>query len=124
HRMEDYSTAAPAPITLPDMLMMRFRNIMVFDNRDGSITGAGGVIPVPCPVFCEKAGVLHSNMTDAEYLRKAAEVIGKINSGEVYQANLTRKFCGEFSSAPDSFALFCKLGDISPAPYSAYIKWG
>ena len=61
-------------------------------------------------------------MTDEEYKQKVAVIIEKIRAGELYQANLTRKFYGEIKADP--FELFCKLTEISPAPYSAYIKFG
>ncbi len=65
-----------------------------------------------------------SNMTDGEYIDNVEVIRGEIITGNVYQANLTRKYFGEFKNNPDGFALFSELNKISPAPYSSYIKAG
>jgi para-aminobenzoate synthetase component 1 len=69
-----------------------------------------------------KLAFLKSNMTKQHYLEKVETIKNKIAAGEVYQANLTRKFYGEFEEKPDAFAIYCLLNKFSPAPYSAYIK--
>jgi para-aminobenzoate synthetase component 1 len=63
-------------------------------------------------------------MTRAQYEAKVAQIVRRIHAGELYQANLTRKFYGSFTDIPGSFALFERLCAASPAPYSAYIKAG
>lgn len=67
---------------------------------------------------------LSSNLTRAEYEAIIAATIARIHAGDFYQANITRKFFGTFDTAPNSFALFAKLCEASPAPYSAYIRHG
>jgi para-aminobenzoate synthetase component I len=58
------------------------------------------------------------------YLDKFNLLREAILNGEIYQANLTRKWSGKFTSAPDSFGIFSKLISVSPSPYSAFIKRG
>jgi para-aminobenzoate synthetase component 1 len=65
---------------------------------------------------------IKSNMTKAEYLQKVERIRKYIADGDIYQANLTRKFFGEFEGEVNPFSLYCELNRISPAPYSAYIK--
>jgi anthranilate/para-aminobenzoate synthase component I len=97
---------------------------------------------------------LTSNLTRAQYEHIVAATVARIHAGDFYQANITRKFYGEFKNSPssrrmpgspethsgplreipgqarddsttiDSFALFTKLCEASPAPYSAYIRHG
>jgi anthranilate/para-aminobenzoate synthase component I len=67
---------------------------------------------------------LHSNMSRAEYLAHAGAIIARIHAGDLYQANLTRKFGGTFAAAPDGFSLFCRLCELSPGAYSAYLRCG
>ncbi len=69
-----------------------------------------------------KVSYIKSNMTKAEYLQKVEKVREYISAGDIYQANITRKFYGEFAQPVDAFSLYCKLNEISPAPYSAYLK--
>jgi para-aminobenzoate synthetase component 1 len=61
-------------------------------------------------------------MTKAEYLNKVNKIQDYIKAGDIYQANLTRKFYGEFSVSVDPFNIYCELNRISPAPYSAFLK--
>ncbi len=65
---------------------------------------------------------VRSNMSKAEYLNKVEKIREYIKNGDIYQANLTRKFYGEFKNECDAYQLFLKLNELSPAPYSAYIK--
>jgi para-aminobenzoate synthetase component 1 len=65
---------------------------------------------------------LTSNMTKKEYLEKVGIVKEAISAGDLYQANLTRKFNGEFESKPNHFAIFRELVKNSPSPYSAFMK--
>ncbi len=69
-----------------------------------------------------KISYLKSNMTKAEYLSKVNRIKQYIADGDIYQANLTRKFYGEFAESVNPFDIYCELNRISPAPYSAYLK--
>lgn len=71
-----------------------------------------------------KIKYLRSNMSKREYIDKVKIIKDRIIRGDVYQANLTRKFYGEFVNEVDKFALFARLSEISPAPYSAFYKVG
>jgi len=70
----------------------------------------------------QKISHLNSNMTKAEYLEKAAAIKEHILAGDIYQANLTRKFYGEFTALPSPVKIFEKLCAASPAPYSCIMK--
>jgi len=65
-----------------------------------------------------------SNMNKQEYLTKVREIKRLIEEGVIYQANLTRKFFGNINLSHcrpiDLFAALCK---ISPANYSAFLKF-
>ena len=67
---------------------------------------------------------LKSNLNKNEYLDKVKKIKAQIVEGNIYQANLTRKFYGEFKTKPNTLDLYLKLNDISPAPYSAFAKLG
>jgi para-aminobenzoate synthetase component 1 len=71
-----------------------------------------------------KTNSLDSNFTRASYESTVAQTIEHIHAGDFYQANITRKFYGEFETTPDYFSLFARLCELSPAPYSAYIRHG
>jgi para-aminobenzoate synthetase component 1 len=66
---------------------------------------------------------LKSNFSKSSYLKKVKAIQKNIEDGEIYQANLTRKFFGEFEDEPqESFEIFLELNKRSPANYSSFLK--
>lgn len=61
------------------------------------------------------------SFSDQEYLEKIKQVKDLIVEGEVYEANLTRKFKGKIT-VDNPFSIYCALIKNSPAQYGAYIK--
>lgn len=120
-----------SPVRLPDFRLIRYAQLFVFDHqtqRISAYTQYGSAIALPPLIEIEasKATIasIHSNFTRAEYEDVVARTVEQIRDGNFYQANITRKFFGEFSEAPDSWQLFMALTEASPAPYSAYIRHG
>lgn len=68
-----------------------------------------------------KITALNSNFSKAEYLSKVENIKEKIANGDLYQANLTRKFFGKIQ-IQNKFELFLKLNQASPANYSSFLK--
>ncbi len=135
NQLAQYTQLAPAPISFPNMWMGKFRTIFVFDhktrtttcyyNDDSDITqftesNYANISTDSIPQIVNIA----SNFSRQEYLNIIASTLEMIKAGEFYQANITRKFFGEFSSTPDQFAIFRSLCEHSPAGYSAFIKIG
>jgi para-aminobenzoate synthetase component I len=55
-----------------------------------------------------------------EYCEKVSEAKELIQSGDVYQVNLSQEFT--FKGGSDPFELFCKVSSINPAPFMAYMR--
>lgn len=113
----------------PDLQMMRFGKIYQFDHDNKNLTlwtdSPDFQVPeikTPQKSNFTKVKNITSNMKRAEYLEKVAHIIERIYSGDLYQANLTRKFYGEFATKPDCFQIFARLCQASPALYSAFMK--
>ena len=71
----------------------------------------------------EIGDVLESNFNKVEYLKKVKTIQSHIEAGDIYQANLTRKFFGEFAYKPkNNFEIFLELTQASPANYSSFFK--
>ncbi|NBX02758.1 MAG: aminodeoxychorismate synthase component I [Alphaproteobacteria bacterium] len=117
-------------IQLAKLHMLRPQHIYQFDHEQRTLTlwTKGEQAPTApthyTPMTLPAVKSLTSNMTRAQYISHAAQVIEAINRGDLYQANLTRKFMGEFEAAPDALALFARLCEVSPAPYSAFLQLG
>jgi para-aminobenzoate synthetase component 1 len=127
--LEDSERSQASWLNLPALHMMRFGNIYQFDHDTNILTlWSDGKLPLlninqqKTKTSPPSAINITSNMTHDEYLNKAECIIKKIHSGDLYQANLTRKFYGEFTYTPNHFQLFEKLCAVSPAPYSAFIR--
>lgn len=117
-------------LRFPALCFMQFNHIYVFDHaqrrleRWSRLPDQPALTPSsPAPVFA-KAIHVRSNMRRDEYLQKAAHIIDAIHAGDIYQANLTRKFTGELAESRQAFALFCQLSQLSPADFSAYVRMG
>lgn len=121
----------PSPISLPDLHMARFARIYRFDHSDRSLTlwsADGKAYPLKPSALPTQAAApvisLSSNMSRSTYLENVRLILEAIHRGDLYQANLTRKFIGQWQTPPSAFSLFTRLCDTSPAPYSAYLQLG
>ena len=128
--LETLTPETPGWLSLPRLCMMRFHAICEFDHEKKTLSLWSDLpdiaLPEPAALISPTATVadLRSPMTRQEYLDKVAAIIDRIHAGDLYQANFTRKFIGEFSETPDAFGLFMRLSQVSPAPYSAFFKLG
>ena len=125
-----------ARFNLPDFWMTNYNLVATFDHFEKIITAEAtsqefidqfaALESLPAPTLPEAPFFenLGSNMSKSGYMQKAKEVLEAIKAGEVYQANLTRKFFGEWSKPVSPVAVFNALCRYSPAPYSALIKCG
>lgn len=118
------------PLSVPKISFMKFNTITVFDHIDKTVTQySSEPIKPNIPVAKDTTQDLEiltisSNMSQQEYLQHVEAILEKIQDGEIYQANLTRKFMGEFINTPNGFNVFKRLHEASPAPYSCYLKMG
>ncbi len=126
--LENLRADEPGWLDMPDLYMMNFHNIYQFDHDNKTLLlWSDGRHELKTGPARQKPAIpditaIHSNMTRNEYLEKAQHVIDKIYAGDLYQANLTRKFYGEFKEKPNHFQVFSTLCEISPAPYSSFIR--
>lgn len=65
-----------------------------------------------------------SNFTRASYEAMVGEVIEKILSGDIFQANVAQRFETEVPEAFDHFSFYRQLRARNPAPFSAYLDHG
>lgn len=114
HQIETIDAQSPSSIHLPAQRWMRPASLQRFEGTH------------PPPAFTHSPpslAALTSNMSRETYLRAVEETVKQIHAGAFYQANITRKFYGEFSDTPDPFALFRALCALSPSAFSAYLQW-
>lgn len=129
---EDKTDEISIASAMPDIWLMKFGLIMRFDhiNRKTEIFYedelALALMPTPAAIGAQIAapGVreLLSPMSREQYINAVADTVAAIDDGKLYQANITRKFCGRIANSVKGFDLFMRLVDASPAPYSAFMK--
>lgn len=119
-------------VNFPGLKFVKYKYNLVFDHEQQTVSHN-------CPEFVEKyadwqiditnalpkfrENRLNSNMSDENYLAKVSLIREKIANGDFCQANLTRKFWGEYEANKiDHFLIFKNLYQINPAPYSSFIK--
>ena len=69
----------------------------------------------------EVQGKITSNFTRESYEAAFATVKNYLQSGDCYQINLAQRFSAQASG--DAFLAYCKLRQLSPAPYSAFLNF-
>jgi len=68
-----------------------------------------------------QARLLSDSLDEKSYAKGFEKIQQYIVEGDVYQVNFTRRFQAETTA--DSFSLYQRLREISPAPYGAYLEF-
>jgi para-aminobenzoate synthetase component 1 len=129
---------------LPDLRMALYDTAVIVDHTSGKVslcswdlTGEGmeaterrcriwrralrSAIESPRPVRKSEIGPVSANFAPEAYLDGVQRALEYIAAGDVFQINLSQRFAAEGSIEP--LDLFLRLGSISPAPYSAFLRW-
>ncbi len=128
HAQETLSEGENSRITHANLCFMQFAHILRFDHKtkvveyyyDSKASDIWKHTHIPHPNSLN-VKLLTSNMSKESYLASIRATVEKIQAGDFYQANITRKFMGEFSVKPNPISTFHALCTLSPAPYSALI---
>ena len=131
NKLEKLPQDSEFKIDLPDLWMANFKLILLFKHKDNNIEvwaqskELEKYIPKAADINECRFDIanLSSNMSRYQYLEKVKIIQDAIRRGDLYQANLTRKFYGNITNARP-IEIFKKLCEISPSPYSAFIKLG
>jgi len=80
------------------------------------------VRPIPPTQANGNGSRLHSNLSEAQYIKMVERAKYYIEEGDIYQANLSQRFETPFEG--DAFDLYEDLRQINPSPFSGYMKLG
>ena len=133
--------ALPRHPDWPDLDCGLYRALLAFDGAGHRVLAVGrGADQVQAQArAAEAAGWLEVSQTvqrpnddvlaDAlvstsgeAYEAQVAEVVGRIAAGEIFQANIARRWTGRLRPGRAPFALFERLGRDSPAPFAGYLR--
>lgn len=133
-QLENLKNGENSFINLPNLWMSRFGLVLEFDHEKKIINRWSSQAHTKTFILNkQKIGAtqsikiqnLSSNFTKKQYFQKVESIRKHIENGDIYQANLTRKFFGRFTKKPKNpFDIFLKLNEVSPANYSAFMRLG
>jgi para-aminobenzoate synthetase component 1 len=124
----------------PDLAMASYRSVLAFDHERGEVMAVGrGVSEAVARRARERAeGWLDAPPTGAlpeppadtfeplappgAYEAAVADTTMRIARGELYQANIARRWAGALRPGAGPFDAFRRLVAASPAPFSAYLR--
>jgi para-aminobenzoate synthetase component I len=64
-----------------------------------------------------------SNFTNQQYCQAVQKIKDYIFAGDIFQANMTRRFEVNLPQEITSFEIFAAICEINPAPFAAYLYW-
>ena len=131
----------PRPTIWPDLMMARYPAMLAFDHHDRAVIVIGrgddrvsaraaadraeawlaealdpGTPPVPAARFDAEAPA-------QAYVDAVSDVIGRIATGELFQANIARAWSGSLNPGADPFDVMLRLADRAAA-YGAFWRLG
>ena len=146
HHIEDLPRTAIDDVNVPDMYFGLYDGVICIDHRCGEdkvFVASLGIIDDEEIVVgniikemekLEKIGVkieipktskqkeFKSNFTRQEFVDSVKKVQSYIESGDIYQANLTQRYSCDLEETP--YELYGKLRAINPAPFATYMDFG
>jgi para-aminobenzoate synthetase component 1 len=114
----------------PDIACARYPTLLAFDHRARRVLAVGqgaraaealAWLDLPRP---ERAVPLCDLQVDppGDYEAAVAEVVERIRSGELFQANIARRWRGRLAVGAHPVDLTARLAAASPAPFAAYLR--
>jgi len=121
----------------PDLACARYDALLAFDHQDrrtmaigrgmsldaAQARGAAALtwLNLPAPKAPSARAQLSSSDGDA-YEEAVAEVVARICAGEIFQANIARRWLGELDGVDAPADLLLRLASASPSPFAAFLS--
>ena len=125
----------------PDACIGLYDTVLAFDHKKGSaclmiaaaseqeaavrkamieesVAGYSETASGPCEIPWS------SEKDDTDFARDISKVIDYIHAGDIFQANLSRRFSAYVPAGFDSYDHYRSLRAVNPAPYAAFMNFG
>ncbi|MDB5494871.1 MAG: para-aminobenzoate synthetase component, partial [Phenylobacterium sp.] len=121
----------------PDLACARYPALLAFDHAGHRVLAIGrGADPAAARTAADRALAwldrpaipprpLDAGLTaddPAAYEAAVAQVTGRIAAGEIFQANIARRWQGRLPGEARPVDLLARLAGTSPAPFAAYLR--
>jgi para-aminobenzoate synthetase component 1 len=131
--------ALDAHAAWPDLACARYPALLAFDHLSRTVTAIGrgddqaGArqtaeaalewldAPSP-PAFAGPLSPPPLASGGCDYQAAVAAVVARIAAGEIFQANIARRWTGALSAGARPYDLMARLAAASPAPFAAYLR--
>lgn len=127
-----------SPYRLPDALAVRCTAAVIVDRlrqtthfiaeqgetqrerlmRDADTAAKTSEPPgaMPAPVHIEEDA-------DSHFLDGVARILDYLRAGDVFQVNLSRRWCARYAGTVDAVGLYRRLRETNPAPFAGLAHW-
>ena len=107
--------------------LVQMERMIESTEREWRRTGGGSANAAALERFSrssvpERAAPPASNFSRDDYLRAIERALEYIRAGDIYQVNLSQRFC--FPLPGDPYRLYSALRKVNPAPFGAYLDCG
>jgi len=124
----------------PDLAAARYPALLAFDHERREVLAVGrgadeaearsraeaaaGWLDEPerAPLSGRLADSFEASTSADHYEAAVAEVVERIAAGEIFQANIARRWTGRLVEGASPFDLLARLVGASPAPFAAYLS--
>ncbi|MEW6481858.1 MAG: anthranilate synthase component I family protein [bacterium] len=129
--IEDLPKKNVDDIGMPDLYLIFPKSLIVFDHKLKTMEILSlneneikkEIIKKELPFSKEiKRGRLISNFTKKKYIEMVKKAKEYIKAGDIYQANLSQRFCCKLDMDP--WFVYKRLSSINPSPFSAFLNLG
>ncbi len=115
-------------LNTPDACIGIYTNILAFNHTNDEAWYIGDNMPeiggVPAAPYIVRDINWATDKTENQYCADIQKTIDYIYAGEIYQANISRRFEATLPDRFDSFSHYEYLRKINPAPFSTYMNFG
>jgi para-aminobenzoate synthetase component I len=125
----------------PDLACALYPAVLAFDHHERAVVAVGrgddaararamaetALAWLDLPASASPRGALAGETAADDpdaYERAVAEVVRRIGQGEIFQANIARRWRGSLNPGARPFDLAARLATRSPAPFAAYLNLG
>jgi para-aminobenzoate synthetase component 1 len=124
--LENLPNQTEDDLNAPDMMVGIYKNVIAHDHQENKtwLIGEQPKIKKLNKTYSAQPLSWQAQTSDSEYKSQIKTAIDYIYDGEIYQANITRRFDADLPKSFDSFAHYKHLRKVNPAPFSAYMNFG
>lgn len=129
----------PRSADWPDLAAARYSALLAFDHRERRVLAIGRgaddqeaearagsarswLDAAAAPGSSQLLARAVEGSDPAAYEAAVAEVVARIRAGEIFQANIARRWSGALEPGRTPFDLFARLAGASAAPFAAYLR--